>query len=200
MGKAKRVVKQPVPAPQSIEEAIEWLTELAAKKSMIAIAQEQLDALVIELNKRFAEECAPVKVRCTELLNGLHAFFTANRQVLSDGKTKMIRFSVATISWRQRPPSARLSNQIAIVDHIKTQRDALRHCLDQSDLTPEQREDATDKFMAFSTFLRVKTEIDKDALLRKPDLAKTIPGVKIGSTGEDFIIKFIGIELDEVVL
>jgi len=38
-------------------------------------------------------------------------------------------------------------------------------------------------------FIRVKEEVNKDAMLAEPDQAMKVPGVTIKSGGEDFIIE-----------
>jgi len=53
------------------------------------------------------------------------------------------------------------------------------------------------KKLGLARFLRVKEEINKDAMLAEQDLAQTITGVSI-SQGEDFVIVPFETELEEV--
>lgn len=46
--------------------------------------------------------------------------------------------------------------------------------------------------------LRVKEEVNKEAMLAEPDVARTVAGVTVGSAGEDFVIKPFETELEEV--
>jgi len=45
------------------------------------------------------------------------------------------------------------------------------------------------KVAGLEKFIRVKEEINKDAMLAEPDQAMKVPGVTIKSGGEDFIIE-----------
>jgi phage host-nuclease inhibitor protein Gam len=42
--------------------------------------------------------------------------------------------------------------------------------------------------LGLARFIRVKQEVDKEAMLREPELAAQVPGVSIGSEGEEFVV------------
>ena len=54
------------------------------------------------------------------------------------------------------------------------------------------------KKLKLTQFIRRIEEIDKEAMLKDPDTAAAVEGVKIGSGGEDFVITPSKTELDEV--
>jgi phage host-nuclease inhibitor protein Gam len=41
----------------------------------------------------------------------------------------------------------------------------------------------------------VKEEIDKQAMLKEPEVAGSVPGVTVGSEGEEFYVAPLGVEL-----
>ncbi|MCB1537234.1 MAG: host-nuclease inhibitor Gam family protein, partial [Rhodoblastus sp.] len=70
--------------------------------------------------------------------------------------------------WRHRPPSVRLVGKKVddVIDWISDQGQA----------------------SIFAPFVRVKKELDREAMRAKAEVAAQIPGVIIGSAGEDFIV------------
>ncbi len=87
-------------------------------------------------------------------------------------KSKTVDLGVGTVRWRQRPPSVRITGKAA---------DLLARL----------------KAMGFARFIRVKEEINKDALLGEPAIAAEIKGVSISSAGEDFVIEPVNQAISE---
>ena len=52
--------------------------------------------------------------------------------------------------------------------------------------------------MELTRFIRVKEQVDKEAILKEPDAVKDIKGIKVGSAGEKFIVKPFETQLEEV--
>ncbi|MEC9342674.1 MAG: host-nuclease inhibitor Gam family protein, partial [Pseudomonadota bacterium] len=38
-------------------------------------------------------------------------------------------------------------------------------------------------------FIRIKEEVNREALLAEPDVARSVAGISIGSEGEDFVVE-----------
>ncbi len=126
--------------------------------------------------KASAEETAlPLKHELAATQDAVQTWAEANRKLLTrDGKTKTVELATGKVSWRLRPPSVRLRGIDQVLEFILGQPSLKR-------------------------FLRVKREVDKEALAKEPDIASSIPGVTVGSAGEDFIIEPFEAELTEVV-
>lgn len=162
------------PVPQSAEEVNDFIYRLG-------IAQRQRFGIETDMNDRLAEVKAahealakPVSDQIGGLLKGLSAWCEANRAALTkEGKVKFHRFAAGEVSWRRRPPKVSVRYVDAVIEAVK-----------KLDLTK---------------FLRVKEEVNKEAMLADPDLARTIAGVTIGSEGEDFVVKPFETELEEVI-
>jgi len=119
----------------------------------------------IALLKSKAEAAAdPWKTELADLEGRVQRFCEANRDDLTrKGRTKTVVFATGEARWRTRPASVSLRGVDAIIEFLKEQK-------------PRR-------------FLRTKIEINKEAMLADPDAARLIPGVKIGSEGEDFVIE-----------
>lgn len=113
-----------------------------------------------------AETAAPhlkaLSERLIQLQKGVQIWCEANREALCDKGGKTANLITGEVSWRQRPPSVRISGMDAVLAWLKTQ--------------------------GLMAFVRTKEEVNKEALLNEPDKARVIPGVTIVSGVEDFII------------
>ena len=87
----------------------------------------------------------------------------AHRESLTaGGKSKTVQLPAGEIAWRQRPPSVRIRDAAGVLVALAA--------------------------AGLSRFVRVKQEIDKEAMLREPAVASAVPGVSIGSAGEEFVV------------
>lgn len=121
-----------------------------------------------------AEAVLAIQAELAAAERSVQAYCETFRAVLtSGGKTKTYRFNAGDVSWRTLPPSVTLRDVKRIVAHCQASKALLR-------------------------FLRVRTEPDKEAMLKEPDVAVTIPGVSVGSEGEQFEIKPNEQRLEEV--
>lgn len=162
-----------LPIPQDDSEARSVLREIGDLQRQIARAEHDLNDAIADLQEKFGAQVEPLRDLVEAKTRGLEMFAAANRDRLTrGGKVKFFRFSTGEISWRNRPAKVSLRKVEQVIAEIK--RLKLGH-----------------------QFLRVKEEIDKDAMLAARDLAQTIAGVTIGSDGEDFIVEPFETELQE---
>jgi phage host-nuclease inhibitor protein Gam len=161
-----------IQAAQSREEAADMIRRLGeAQRNLLRIEAAMNDQLA-HVKQVFEEQAQPLKERAGELQSGVQAWCEAHRDELTRmGKVKFHDFSTGQVSWRLRPPSVSLRGK----------EDIITAC-----------EEA-----GLRTFLRVKTEINKEAMLEKPALAGGLKGVTIKSAGEDFSIEPFEMELSE---
>jgi len=161
-------------APVNADEADTAIAEIGELQRRRTIIETDLNEALAALKTVAEKEAAPVNARLKELTEGVHAFCAANRDALTDdGATKTHKFGNGEVSWRMRPPKVSIRDNAIVIASIKALRLA-------------------------GEFLRIKEEIDKEAMLKNPELALTIPRVSIGSAGEDFVIKPFSTELEEV--
>ena len=84
---------------------------------------------------------------------------------------KFHAFATGEVKWRLRPPSISVRGADAVI--------------------------ATLRKLGLGRFLREKVEIDKEALLKEPDVARQVGGVSL-SQKEDFVIVPAETQLEEV--
>lgn len=160
-------------APQSAAEADGFIRRIGA-------AQRDRDRLRAEMNGRLAEikaeyetRAAPFKAEIEDRAKGVQTFCEANRDELTQsGKVKSHTFAAGAVNWRRRPPRVGVRGTAAVIERLKA--------------------------LKLARFLRVKEEINKEAMLAEPDVAGAIDGVSIGSGGEDFVITPFETDLEEI--
>lgn len=173
--KSRTRFKQPA-APVAVPQSKDEVAEAIAR---IGIAQRERDRIEADMNdslavtkERFEAMAAPHKETIEQLRKGVQMWCEANRSELTqDGKRKFYHFATGEVKWRMRPPSVALRALENIIDACKK--------------------------LQLHRFIRVKEEINKEAMLAEPDLAQTLTGVTIRQ-GEDFVIVPFETELEEV--
>lgn len=114
----------------------------------------------------FARAAQPLKARCRAVEEQIERYCDADRRnMLVDGKTKTVRFNNGEVAWRAKPPKVNIRNVEKAIAWV------------------------IEAGAKFRRFLRVSHDLDKEAMLKEPELAGEIPGVKVKSDGETFEIK-----------
>ena len=158
--------------PRDRDEADLFIYRIGVKTRARAAMQSELDYMLAELKRRFEENAQPMTVEIDELTEGLQVWCEANRKELLDGDSKTVKFGNGEVCWRNRPASVTLRGVEKIIEWCRSHR--------------------------LSRFIRIKREINKEAMLASPKKAEEIPGVTIASAGEDFIVTPLSAELEEV--
>lgn len=130
----------------------------------------ELERLAIEQNDKLAaitEEYAPlineVKEKLAPKQDAVQAWCESRRDELTNnGKTKTGTFNTGEVQWRIRPPSVGIRGADAVLESLRT--------------------------LGLSRFIRIKEEVNKEAMLNEPELAATVAGVTIKTGVEDFVI------------
>ncbi|MDX9862179.1 MAG: host-nuclease inhibitor Gam family protein [Rhodospirillales bacterium] len=161
-----------IPAPQSRDEC-------SAAIARLGTLQRERQRIEADMNDRLAEikdacegRAKPIGDEIGALARAIQAFCEANRASLAGEKVKYHRFAAGAINWRRRPPKVTVRGAATVIA-------ALRR-------------------LGLDRFIRVKEEVNKEAMLAEPEVASGVAGVSIGSEGEDFVITPNETELDEV--
>ncbi len=150
--------------PQNRDDAVFAVGRIGELRRAIAAHKALADEAIRLAGQKFEEDTAEIAVELTEHETGLQAWCEANRfSLTNDGKVKFHQFATGAIRWRVRPPKVSIRAAEAVIDACKR--------------------------LGLSQFVRVKEEINKDAMLGDADKARLIPGVSISSEGEDFVIE-----------
>lgn len=163
--------------PQSAEEASEFIKQIGEESRRVARIEHDMND-VIAAAKATAESVATgPRERIKALTAGLQIYCDANRDRLTDGgKVKFHQFGAGKVEWRHLPPSVRLKPGTRAEDVIAW-------CEAQYDLAYAE------------LFVRFKKELDKDALRASP-MADDIPGLIIGSAGEQFTVTPVELQIE----
>lgn len=115
--------------------------------------------------QEFQPELAALQQRIEQLQAGVQAWCEAHRTELcgeNDKLGKTANLVTGEVAWRIRPPSIAIRGADAVMETL------LR--------------------MGLGRFVRVKNEVNKDAMLNEPDAIRGIAGITVVSGQEDFIV------------
>jgi phage host-nuclease inhibitor protein Gam len=159
-----------VSAPQSREEASAFVRMIGEAQRAVARLEADMNDELARIKERAEAEAEPMRARIAAATEGLKVWCEANRRELTDGgKRKFADLGTGKIEWRYAPPKVNIRGLDAALAAIRT---------------------------LGLPFLRVKEEIDKEAMLREPDKARLVPGVSIGSAGEMFSVEPFEAEIE----
>ena len=171
--------------PQSREEVAEMIAAYGAELRELDLIETAMKESLIKVKQETEKEAAPHIEAAKKLFIGLQIYCEANRQVLL-GNTglKTVEFATGKVAWRWKPAKVTLKGEAD--DIIERILDKVADALARGE-TGEN----------YSNFLRLKREVDKESMLKNPELARTIEGVRVGRGGETFEIEPFGAELAE---
>lgn len=150
--------------PQSREDAVFAIGRIGTLRREIASLRSVADEAIREAGEKFERSSAELVAELAEHEKGVQTFCEARRlELTQDGKVKFHEFGTGRINWKLRPPSVSIRAVEAVIEACKK--------------------------VGFPQFVRVKEEVNKDAMLADPDKARLIAGVTIKSAGEEFIIE-----------
>lgn len=173
MAKAARV-KAPamIDVPQTLDEVNRAIAE-------IGIAQRERDRIQADMNDALAAtregyeaQAAPYAARIKELTAAVQLWCEANRARLTEnGKTKTAKLAAGEVSWRMRPPSVVVRGADMVLEALHR--------------------------LGLHRFIRLKEEVNKEAVLAEPEIADQVKGLAISQV-EDFIVKPWDTDLEQV--
>ncbi len=158
--------------PQSREEAAEYIAEIGRLQRNRGRIEAAMNDEIATIKQRYEEQAKPLGDDIRQLSQGVQVWCEANREAITQGgKVKFATLTTGKVNWRTRPPKVTLRGKESILENLKR--------------------------LGLARFVRTSEEINKEAMLNEPALAKTVPGVNI-TQGEDFVITPFETELEEV--
>jgi phage host-nuclease inhibitor protein Gam len=158
--------------PRDREHADKFIYDLGELHRDRAQMELEMNTELARVKAKFEADVAPTNREITATMKGLQAWCEANRAELCPRDSKTVKFGNGEVSWRFRPPKVNLRGVKKIIAWCEEHK--------------------------LTKFLRVKKEIDKDAMRKDRVEAQKIKGVSIKSAGEDFIVKPFESQLDEI--
>lgn len=161
--KKESIKQEVVPIPGSVKEAVEFLGKIGNFQRQIARIDNVYNNSVEKLRKRATEKTIPRQEEINRLFEGLFIFGQAHREELTEEeKKKTIQWPTGQIGWKLNPPSV----------SIKGEKNVIAVC----------------KNLGLTEFIRTKEEVNREEMLKQPEVAKNIPGVTIEKK-ENFFAK-----------
>lgn len=168
---AKRMKTAAVNAPMSRAEAEASIKTIGEKQQQIKRIEADLNDKINELKAQAQESITPLNEAIQAEFQGLHVYAEANRKTLLTGRSKTVKLGAGDMGWRTNPPKCHIRGQDAVVEALERQ----GH--------PEA--------------VRIRKEVNKDAVLNDPEKYRDIKGITIKQT-EEFYVKPHETELERV--
>ncbi|WP_334467889.1 host-nuclease inhibitor Gam family protein [Arsenophonus sp. PmNCSU2021_1] len=150
--------------PQSREAVCQAIKTLGDLKREQVRTETQMNDAIANITGQYVPRLEQLKKEGKALLNGIQSWCEAHRQALTlDGKVKTVNFTTGTVSWRLRPASCAIRHTDEVLEVLRR--------------------------MQLERFIRVKEEINKEAILNDPSAVKGIVGITVKNGVEDFEIK-----------
>lgn len=138
-------------------------------------AQRELTRIETEINDELAKltkartpRIEALRLHMTELQSGVQTWCEAHRLEIC-GKGKSANLISGEVSWRQRPPSVTVRKVDDVIDQLG--------------------------LLGLTEFVRVKHEINKEAILAAPERVSGVRGLTVNTGVEDFVITPFEIDL-----
>lgn len=159
----KRLARNYV-VPQTREDCDAMIKDLGIVRRDILRLEADMNDRLAAVKDEYEKKAQPLKEKAEELFSGIETWSEANRAVLTNsGKVKFSEFGNGVIRWRLRPARVVIRSAEAVIESLKE--------------------------LGLTRFVRVKEEVNKDAILDDPDAVRAVKGISIGSAGEDFAVE-----------
>jgi phage host-nuclease inhibitor protein Gam len=162
MATTRRVKTPAVPIYESKAEAELALAKIAelqrSRIEIMAIAERKISTI----NEDARQDTLPIDLEISELVKNLSYYAEYNRVALTDNnKTKTVKFVHGMLQWRMTPVAVTVRGVDDVLKRLKQ--------------------------LGLTRFIRIKEEIDKEAMGRERPVAEAIDGVSFNQR-EEFVI------------
>lgn len=163
-GKQAAVVQKGISIPRNQTEAVQVIHQIREEQEAIKIIEDKLRRKLRELGAEAAVEIARHEKRIEELIRAHYAFASANQKELTKGgRQRTIKWLIGIFGWRRKKRTVILTKPVeTIVKEL------------------EER--------GLNQLIHVKKTVDKNAVAKEPNIAKTVPGIRIVQEEEFFIV------------
>lgn len=145
----------PVAAPRNREEAEATLATVGRAQQVMAQLEAEMNAEIIAVKESFESHAAPLRDSIEVLFKGLHQWAHANREeLLGDGTSKTVKLATGELSWRWTPSAVTVKGVEKVIESIESS-----------------------GFAELDDFIRVTSELDKEAILKDRDTLEILQGI-----------------------
>lgn len=162
-----------LPVPQTKEEAAGAVARIGEINRELARREADLGDALARIKAEVEALAEPLRGELAAKTEGLRIWSEANRAALTaGGKVKSADLGTGVVGWRLRNPRVSMPKDVAsLIERLKG--------------------------LGLQRFVRTKEEPNKEAMLAEAAVARGVPGIKIGSEGEDFYVEPFAAELAE---
>lgn len=159
--------------PQTREEVAEAIAGIGRAQRERERIQAAMNDEIAAIKARFEAEAEPHADAIRALREGVQTWCEANRDALTQGgRIKTAGFTSGEVRWRNTPPRVAVRAAEVVLQLLRDR--------------------------GLGRFIRIKEEVNKEALLADPDAVGGIPGIKFDSR-EEFVVVPFETALEEVV-
>lgn len=166
---SKKRVKSTLLACQSKAEVMDNITEIGNKQREIARLEAEMNDKIAEITNSYKGNINALQLDVERLTHQAQIWCEANRNSLLDKGLKTANLIVGEVSWRYRPAKVMLKKEDFIIEQLEQQ--------------------------GLTQFIRVKKNVNKDAVLADRQAVQDIDGINIIDGVEDFVITPFEIEV-----
>lgn len=193
-----------LPVPQSDAEAEQLIARLGVLQRDHAAAEAVHDGQVAALEEKHGAAVKVFQEAQGVIVDALSIWATANRERLTQGgKTKTVQLPTGTVLWRDGRFAVKHRGMKVeeVVTAIRQQIASIENLLlhpPKGRRRPFPREALEQRLGVLRTFLRIKVDPNKEAMLAARELAETIPGVTVPRGPEEFAVEPLASQIREV--
>jgi phage host-nuclease inhibitor protein Gam len=155
--------------PQTREEVADLIAGIGVDSREITLLEVEMNATMARLKEKYEQMAEPARRRIEAAQLGVQAFCEANRvDLTANGKVKTHAFTTGEVGWRTRPPSVRITGEDAVMFSLRS--------------------------MGLQRFIRIKEEINREAILNEPSAVVGVQGIRISQL-EDFVVTPFEVDL-----
>ncbi|MNO74492.1 Bacteriophage Mu Gam like protein [compost metagenome] len=149
--------------PQSRDQVVADIKTIGDVQRELSRLETAMNDEIGQITERYSAPAEDLKKRLTTLQGGVQSWCEANRAELTDNhKVKFANLITGEVQWRIRPPSVTVRGADAVLELLRSK--------------------------GLIRFIRVKEEVNKEAILNEPAAVVGLPGVVINCGIEDFAI------------
>lgn len=149
--------------PQSREDVVRDIRRIGDLQRETMRLETDMNDQIAAVTESYAGRIKPLQEQIKTLSEGVQNWCEANRSDLtSGGKVKTANLVTGDVQWRIRPPSVTVRGVDSVMETLRR--------------------------LGLKRFIRVKEEINKEAILNEPGAVAGVAGITVKSGVEDFAI------------
>lgn len=149
--------------PQSREQVVSAIAEIGRRERERTRIETEMNEEIAAIKERYEEMARPHIEAVKALTAGVQIWCEANRSELTHGgKVKRASLETGEVRWRTTPPRVIVRGADQVIEQLRS--------------------------FGLDRFIRIKEEVNKEAVLAEPDSVIVVKGITIAQS-EDFVVE-----------